>query len=361
MRINKLWDHVKNKLIQKSDKVLGIDIGTGSLKIIELNFKNERPVVTKLAIADFSNSLFEDGRLVKPDELTSLLQHQLATGGFSSREAVIAIGGRAIFIREVVFPQMAEDELKEAIKWDMEKYVPYAPDSFYYDFSIMGTANNGLEMRVLLVAAPKYHIDALVSVVKLAGLKPIAVDGEAFALYRSIAKAENSILVDIGQYVSQIIVYQQGIPTVTRIIPLAGQRFTEVIMNALDLDVNEAERLKQRQQGLLPAVNHTLEHSDLHKQMLLLVQELAREIRRTVEFYQVQNKEAIIEKIMISGGGANLDNLVQHLNALLDIPILLNNPADIVEYSACYDHQYIKDIAPRIAAAVGLALRGGQR
>lgn len=361
MRINKLWDHVRNKLIQKSDKVLGIDIGTGSLKLIELNFKNERPVVTKLAIADFSNNLFEDGRLVKPDELTSLLQHQLATGGFSSREAVIAIGGRAIFIREVVFPQMAEDELKEAIKWDMEKYVPYAPDSFYYDFSIMGTANNGLEMRVLLVAAPKYHIDALVSVVKLAGLKLIAVDGEAFALYRSITKAENSILVDIGQYVSQIIVYQQGIPTVTRIIPLAGQRFTEVIMNALDLDVNEAERLKQRQQGLLPAVNHTLEHSDLHKQMLLLVQELAREIRRTVEFYQVQNKEAIIEKIMISGGGANLDNLVQHLNALLDIPILLNNPADIVEYSACYDHQYIKDIAPRIAAAVGLALRGGQR
>lgn len=361
MRTSKLWDHVKNKLIQKSDKVLGIDIGTGSLKIIELNFKNERPVVTKLAIADFSDNLFEDGRLVKPDELTSVLQHQLATGGFSSREAVIAIGGRSIFIREVVFPQMAEDELKEAIKWDMEKYVPYAPDSFYYDFSIIGTANNGLEMRVLLVAAPKYHIDALVSVLKLAGLKPIAVDGEAFALYRSIAKAENSILVDIGQYMSQIIVYQQGIPTVTRIIPLAGQRFTEVIMNALDLDVNEAERLKQRQQGLLPAVNHSLEHSDLHKQMLLLVQELAREIRRTVEFYQVQNKEAIIEKIIISGGGANLDNLVQHLNTLLDIPILLHNPADIVEYSASYDRQYIKDIAPRIAAAIGLALRGGQR
>ncbi|QJW48729.1 type IV pilus assembly protein PilM [bacterium BFN5] len=361
MRIKTLWDHVKNKFIQKSDKVLGIDIGTGSLKIIELNFKNERPVVTKLAIADFSENLFEDGRLVKPDELTSVLQHQLSTGGFSSREAVIAIGGRAIFIREVVFPQMAEDELQEAIKWDMEKYVPYAPDSFYYDFSIIGTANNGLEMRVLLVAAPKYHIDSLVSVLKLAGLKPIAVDGEAFALYRSIVKAENSILVDIGQYMSQIIVYQQGIPTVTRIIPLAGQRFTEVLMNALDLDVYEAERLKQRQQGLLPAVNHSPEHTDIHKQMLLLVQELAREIRRTVEFYQVQNKEAIIEKIIISGGGANLDNLIQHLKTMLDIPILQHNPADIVEYAASYDHQYIKDIGPRIAAAVGLALRGGQR
>jgi type IV pilus assembly protein PilM len=359
MQNSKIWTIIKNKLIKRTEKLLGIDIGTGSLKIIEINLQPQRPVITKLACAEFQETFFEDGRLIKPEELAGVLRQLLNTHGFSSREAVVAVGGRAIFIREVAFPQMTESELREAIKWDMEKYVPYAPESFYYDFSVIGDSENGLEMRVLLVAAPKHHIDGLVGMLKQAGVRPVAIDGEAFALQRSLIKAENAVLVDIGKYMSQLIVYQEGIPTVTRIIPLAGQRFTEAVMGTLELEESEAERLKERQKGLLPPTTNTIQ-SEIHEQMLLLVEELAREIRRTVEFYQIQNKEAVIEKVLLTGGGANLDNLIEQLNIMLDIPLSLHCPTERVEYSAAYDAQYIKSIAPRLSVAIGLALRGGQ-
>ncbi|MEG6585547.1 type IV pilus assembly protein PilM [Dendrosporobacter sp. 1207_IL3150] len=360
MQSKVLWDKIKNRILRKSDKVLGIDIGTGSLKIVELSFNNERFVVKNIAIGDFPENLFEDGKLVKVDEFTYILQQLVATSGFSSRDAVLALGGKSIFIREIAFPKMAEEEIREAIKWEMEKYVPYAPDSYHYDFSIVGEVENGMELKVLLVAAPKVNIDPIIAVVKNAGLKPVAIDGEAFALYRTLENAENSMIVDIGQFASQLIIYQNGIPTVTRMIPISGQRFTEAVMSALDLDETEAELLKKRQKNLLPQVNGINDNTEIHDQMMMIVDELAREIRRTVEFYQIQNKHSSIEKIIISGGGACLDNLGEQLKSILDLPIVLNSASGTIDYSPSFDPNYIKDVAPRLAVAIGLALRGGE-
>lgn len=359
MALNKIhWQTIKNKILAKSDSVLGIDIGTGSIKIVEIKRKNERAVVTKIAVADFDAVIFDDSRLLKP-ELTAMLRRQVATNGFNSCRAVTAIGGRSIFIRQITVPPMTEGELREAIKWELEKYIPYAPDNCYYDFAVLGAAGSGIGLRVLLAAAIKDHIDTLVTVLKDCGLQPIAIDGEAFALYRSLRNAENSLLLDIGQHLTQLIIYQQGIPEITRNIPLAGRRFTELLMKELGLDAEKAEQWKQVGQDLLPPVSQAGIYSPAQEQMLLLVAELAREIRRTIEVYQSQHKEAAIEKIIVGGGGASLPHLVDRLKLFFDIPVILHDAAAAIEHSPAVDAGYLQDIGPRLGVAVGLALRGG--
>lgn len=358
MALNKIhWQTIKNKILAKSDSVLGIDIGTGSLKIVEIKRKKERAVVTKIAVADFTAVISADSRLLRP-ELAAMLRRQIAANGFESRRAVAAIGGRSIFIRQITVPPLTEGELREAVKWELEKYIPYA-DNCYYDFAVLGAAGNGIGIRVLLTAAVKEPIDTLVAVLKDCGLQPIAIDGEAFALYRLLDNAENSLLLDIGQHVTQLIIYQQGIPEITRNIPLAGRRFTELLMKELGLDAEKAEQLKQARPDLLPPVSQAGNYSQAQEQMLLLVAELAREIRRTIEVYQSQHKEAAIEKIIVSGGGASLTHLVDRLKLFLDIPVILHNAAAAIEHSPAVDAGYLQAIAPRLGVAVGLALRGG--
>ncbi len=143
---------------------IGIDIGTESVKLAEVSTTGSEPVLLSVGILPMPETIMNDGRIVDSEALAALLRQLVATSGASSREVVIAIGGRTIFAREVLFPVMEQEELKEAIKWDMDKYVPYEPDSFYHDFAIIGKTQNELELKVLLVAAPLDVVDSSVTV-----------------------------------------------------------------------------------------------------------------------------------------------------------------------------------------------------
>lgn len=340
---------------------VGIDIGTESVKLAEVMNKGEHPVLVSTGILPMPTGLIDDGHIVDGEALSGLLRQLLSTSGVSSRDVVLAIGGRTIFAREVLLPVMSEEELREAIKWDMEKYVPYEPESFYYDFAIVGKTRTELEMKVLLVAAPHDVVNPMVSIIKSIGLRPVAVDIEPLALYRTLEEATNSMVIDLGGQISQITVFQQGSPAVTRTIGVGGRRFTEVIMRNLELDYQEAENLKQRQKGLLHRVGWPDEPSALHRQLDLVVGELVREVRRTVEYYQIQNRDAVIDKIFLTGGASKLDNLAQHIAAQLNMPVLLHQPLRTLSSVPALDQDYLNRLFPQLATAIGLALRGGSR
>ncbi|HWR43645.1 type IV pilus assembly protein PilM [Sporomusa sp.] len=363
MNLNR-FDIVKNRLlewlIRRPSNVVGIDIGTGHVKAAEVLLNNGQPVLKAVGLIDLPENVMQDGYVANAEALADIIRRLLSTSGISSREVVVAVSGRSVFVREVMLPAMSKEELKEAIKWDLEKYVPYEPDSYYYDFAVIGQGKSELEIRVLLVAAPHDLVNTLIAVLKEANCKPLAIDIEPLALYRTLADAKNAIVIDIGNDASQVIVFQGSSPSVTRFIPVGGLRFTEVIMQTLELDYMEAERLKQRQAGLLKRPDFEGELPILHQRLELLVAELAREVRRTFEYYQVQNREAVIDRIYLTGGGAKLDNLPQHLTALLgDVQVLQHNPLNSLTAISSFDEQYLRSISTQMAVAIGLAMRGG--
>ncbi len=357
--LKKILEKIESFFFNDSYQAIGIDIGTDSLKIAEIYWRDGRPILRSTGIIDLPANIIEDGSITDSETLTELIRQVINVSGTTAKEVVMAVGGLNIFLREVMFPLMDESELREAIKWDMEKYIPFAPDSYFFDFAVIGTARSGLELKVLLAAAPQEIVNSVTDIVKNVGLQPVAVGAEPLAIIRTLAKAENSLIIDIGGQATQLIIFQNGSPSITRMIPIGGHHFTGIVMRSLELDYNEAEQLKKYQKGLLPQVDSPGEQSDLHLRMDNLVGELTREIRRTIEYYHTQNKEAVIDKMYLSGGGAKLDNIIQYIEKYLDRQVIMLDPLAGIDVAPSFDKKYLHDMASQLAVAIGLALGGG--
>ena len=353
---------VKQWLTYSPASTIGIDIGSGMLKLAEIAWHNQQPVLTAAGLAALPVDLVRDGIILDRQVMAETLRQLVATAGVTGRQVVVSVSGHAVFIRELTFPAMTEEELRQAIRWDLDKYIPADAEHYYFDFAVVGAGKLPHEIRVLLVAAPQSMIDAVTAICKEVGLKPVAIDIEPLAIARTFALTANCLVADIGQKLCQLTIFQANCPVVSRLIPLGGDRYTDVIRNSLALEHNEAELLKQRQRGLLhPADGREPAPASVHKQLLLLVEELSREIRRTADYYQAQNHNAVIDRILLTGGGACMDNLAGNLAAQLGgVEVILHNPLGAMGAAKSFDAQWLQATAPQLTVAVGLALRGGE-
>ena len=347
--------------VKKQTSIIGLDIGTDNVKLAELSLTGNQPELLTAGILPLSPGSMQDGRIIDSEAVTEQVRQLIAMSGAKAQNAVVGIGGRAMFVREVLFPVLEEAELGEAIKWDMEKYVPYEPDSFYYDYAIVGKAEKETEMKVLLAAAPHDVINALVAVVKDAGLRPVAIELEPLALCRILELPAEAMVIDIGGKFSQVSIFRDGQLSVTRTIPIGGQSFTDTIMRNLGVDSKEAEYMKQHQPDLLQLPYGMSEQTDLHRELELAVRDLTREVRRTAEYYQMKNRGAVIDTVILTGGGMKLDNLMEHFAAQIDLPVTVHQQPVDFSVAAGFDRKYIEDLFPQLAVAIGLAIRGGER
>jgi len=357
-RVSSVWKKIEKFLLKKSADLIGIDIGTGSIKLVEIAWQKGRPVLKNFAIKELPANTIADGRIIDSQQLTQALRQVLATTHTYTKNVVVAVGGRIMFARELMFPTMTMEELGVAIKWDLEKYIPYAPNSYYYDYSIVGQGNSETEMKILLVAAPIDYVTNMINIIKSVGLSLIAVDVEALALYRIFADAEKAMVIDIGALLSQVTVFQNGSPAVIRNIPIGGQNFTNIIIQTLQVESKVAERIKQ-QQLILLREDVESEYREVKQQLELLATEFARDIRRTAEYFQQQNKDVIIDKVFITGGGAKLGNLVEYLALQLDMSAVMHDPFIKLKIPASFDVAHLAQVGPHLGTAIGLALRGG--
>lgn len=343
-----MWEKLIHFVKNQPSKVLGIDIGTGAIKIACISSIQGHPKITQVHVCDLPPDSFQNDHFMDIDFLADLLRRELETAGISANHAVTAVSGRMIFTRQVSFPVMKQEELQEAVRWDIEKYVPYPPESYYYDFAVLSERPEKMELEVFLVAAPQTMVDGIADILRKAGLTTLAIDIEPLAIYRTMEGGENSLLVDIGAEVSHITVFQNGRPILARTIPVSGRRFTEDVMRSLKVTAREAENIKKGS------------FTNVQPQVSQLVIGLVSEIHRTVEYFQVQKKQISLEKLFLSGGGSRLSNLKEQLEKELDMPVLLHDPFKAIEVDNSFDLQYIRSIAPQMAVAVGLAMRGGE-
>lgn len=166
------------------------------------------------------------------------------------------------------------------------------------------------------------------------------------------------MLVDIGMAKSQITIFQHGCPIVIRTVPMGGNRFTDIFRRTYDLDFQQAERLKYRYNP--PSADNQVIPGELEQELALLLRDIADDIRRTREYFIAQNKQAIIDKVYLTGGGTKFTNLSSYLASQLNIPVMVNNPLTFIDIPPAIDKSTLRDVAPRLNIALGLAMRGGE-
>jgi type IV pilus assembly protein PilM len=342
---------------------VGLDIGTSSIKIVELEAGNP------IRLHHFGRIPLPDGALVggvikNSDAVTETISEAFQTLQIKSKRVQVAIAGQAVVVRNIKLPLMEDNEIANAIRWEAERYIPFPVDEVTIDFSVIGRDMQQHEMEVMLVCAHNDILSSHMEALQKAGLQPVAVDIQPFALMRALGlenstNESNIAVLDIGAGTSDLSVFKAGISRFTRILPLAGNRFTENITKVMGNNFAEAENLKLKHaDALLDLAVVTQENPEYKVNFSIQdsLRELVLELRRSFDYYQLQQRNEEIVQLVISGGGAKLKNLVQFLNQELEIKVVASLDAWNLSFANNLETDF--EVAkPIMLVALGLALR----
>lgn len=372
----------------KKKNVLGIDIGAGGIKIVELASEKGRPQLhtyafTERQIASAESNLLEDHKVT-----AELIKRMLKQARTTTLRAVAGLPIASVFSSIISVPGTSSPkELKEAIEWQAKKFIPLPLTEMVLDWKLLGEekktvpSSRGLlaakvtkpifakpekggppelgkkTLRVLLTGAAKALVTTYAECTKAAGLELLTLETEAFALIRSlIGKDPSSVmLIDFGTLRTSIVVVERGVPVLTRTISLGGVTITRTIARTLGISLDQAEQMKRDSEklGALGAPGEGM--PALFAKML---EPLATEIRYSLNLYKTQQGEGArpVEKVILTGGSAHLPYLAEYISKFININTYVGDP-----WARVATHEDLRtildEVGPRFAVAVGLAMR----
>jgi type IV pilus assembly protein PilM len=342
----------------KKKNVIGLDIGSSSIKLVELREDKNGFRLQNLAVSSLAPEAIVDGALMDSVTIVDTIK-DLVTSVTKTKEVVTSVSGHSVIVKKITLPFMTETELEESIQWEAERHIPFDINDVNIDFQILGSGSDNPDMMdVVLVAAKKDIINDYVSVIMEAGLNPVVVDIDAFALENmlginyDIEKDEIVAIANVGASVTNINIIKDNTSAFTRDIFKGGNQITEEIQRQLHVDYEEAEKVKvgergdSKAQGVVQEVLKTASES------------LAMEIGNSLDFFQSTSTYQKISKLYLSGGGSKIKDFDIILQQQIGIPVEIANPFRKIEYSEkSFDLEYLRDIGPVMAVGVGLASR----
>ncbi|MFA6350018.1 MAG: type IV pilus assembly protein PilM [Candidatus Omnitrophota bacterium] len=323
---------------------LGIDIGTSFVKAVKLKRSKEK--------TELCSFLLEPIQI----DLTAILKK--LTEGPASRFTTLSVSGASSIIRYINFLKMNADELKNALKFEAQKYIPFALADVNIDSCILKPDLADNKMLVLLAAVKKDYLSVRLKSVADSGIKVNTVDLDSLALVNSFiynypqagpVEHQAAALINIGHSVTNLNIIEGQIPQLSRDINIAGKNFTQKIVEILELDNNAAEQLK-----LNPDKDRMTKVIQIMESVLSV---LAAELRTSFDYYESQSASSV-KKIYLSGGTSLFPGLNGMLSGLLDVEVVCWDPFAQVAMQKDIDIAKIKDAGGQFAVALGLALRG---
>jgi len=349
--------------MNKARPVIGLDIGSHAVKVVELRPGRRGYQLVNLGMASLPPEAIVDGALLNSGAIVEAIQSLLVNNNIKTKDAVVAVSGHSVIIKKISLPAMTKEELEEQIQWEAEQYIPFDINDVNLDFQIL---SNGFEsdgkMDVLLVAAKKELINDYVNVITEAGLRPSVIDVEAFAVETMFEKNyssnqdETAALVNIGASIVNINIVKNGLPVFTRDISAGGNQYTEEIQKTLHVSFQEAEGIKL---GGTPALaGKEILPEEVDRAMRGVSETLAAEIQRSLEFFGATAPEDRVSRIVLSGGCAQMSGLPEIIEEKTRIPVEIVDPFRQIECDGkLIDEDYLREVGPSMGVGVGLALR----
>ena len=347
-----------------SKNFIGIDIGTSSIKVVELEKgKGKNKALSNYGIlgADYfigeAHQSREKGTLaINESNASQALSSILKETGIRSKNAFFAIPDYATFFTTFNLPAMSEAEIPEAVKYEAPRRIPLPLSEVTLDWQLIKgspSKEGRTALRVLLVAVPNELISQYQKIAASAGLKIVALEAEVFALVRALIKYQDKsnviCLVDIGERSTTINIAAQGILKVSYSFDISGEDFTNTISEQLQTEKSKAETIKR-----ICGLN---DKKPVIKEIIKPVAEaILGKIKSIFDEVYLEDKERV-SKVILSGGGATLVGLADYLSAELDLPVELANPFLDISYPPTLE-ETLKKLGAGFTIATGMALRG---
>lgn len=343
-------------LFGRSASTVGLDIGSGLVKLVLINHESTGPVLARVTFEPMPADAIVDGEVMDPGLVTQAIRNAFTAAAIKPRNVVTAVGGRDVIVKKIGMDRMTDREAREVIRWEAEQHVPFDMDNVELDFQILDPEGSETTMQVLLVAAKRELVENKMALLAEAGVTPAIIDVDAFALHNAFAlnypDAMRGLvgLVNIGHETTNVNILEDGVPILTRDLPVGTRRFREDLMREQGMAGDQATRLIEGRAdpaGLLDAVVATR------------AEELAVGIDRAAAFLQTSTRSSAgLTRLFTAGGGARIPGLGAALGKQLGLPLQTANPLERLSVDpAALGALSADEVAPLLMLPVGLALR----
>jgi type IV pilus assembly protein PilM len=348
-------------LLTGAKPLAGLDIGSSSIKLVEINHTPKGLVLSRFAQVPLAPGVIVDGSVAETPALSAAIKEVFKKSGCARRQVVISLSGHAVIMKKVIFAQMGEEELYELIRDEAEKYLPVEEASTVeFDFQILGDhPYNPSQMEVLLVAAKKEIIHGYTKAVEAAGLVPAIIDVDSFAIETmyeenyDFTPEDIAVLVNIGASITNLNVVRGGGSIFTRDFALGGNAVTQAIAGDLKMSLAEAEKAKLKGMGDDEAARKLF-----RDKLLVYADPICAEIERSIDYFRSTFGVETIKEVLLSGGGSLIPGIAADLRQRLEIETGIVNPfKKLIQGRHGLDKEAAQRVGPLAAVGVGLAMR----
>src|SRR5262244_526582 len=341
-----------------SKTIVGLDIGSSSIKAIELKRSKGEILVSHLGVEPLASDIVVDSMIVDSGSVSSAISKIFGAHNIKTKMVATSVSGHSVIVKPIKVQPMSEGELAEGITTEAAQHIPFDIADVNLDFEILNPDSMGPQMDVLLVAVKKDKILNYTNVLSLAGKTPSVVDIDAFALqncyeYNYQPSHDTTVaLLNLGASVMNINIVKVTTPGFTRDVSVGGNQYTDSLQKEVDLSVDDADGLKLgRRVGTVS--------EDAKQPILQQVTEIiVLEIQKTFDFFRATASGEHIERIYIAGGSSKVPGLVEALRQEFSLPVEILNPFQrIMPPVDSLESQILDQNPGQLAVAVGLALR----
>ena len=345
---------------RKHDHLLGVDISTAAVKILELSKTGSRYKVESYAVAPLAQDAVIDNNISNIEIIAEAIKVALKQSGTHTRHACVAIAGSSVMTKVITMSaQLSEDEMEEQIMVEADQYIPYSLDEVRMDFEVQHINEANPEMvDVLLAASRRENVDERVEVLEMAGLTASIVDVGSFAMENAYTLLKDQLpdgdeeqtvaIADIGATMTTLNILQEGRVIYTREQSFGGKQLTEEIQRRYGLSYEEAGLAKRH--GGLPD-NYNTDVLGPFKRALV------QQVARSLQFFISSSANRNIDTVILAGGCASISGIDKLIEEELGIPAFVANPFINMALSNKIKPQSLSNDAAAMMIACGLALR----
>jgi type IV pilus assembly protein PilM len=340
--------------------LVGLDIGSSAVKAVELARKGPALQLLNLGFENLQTDTIVDGQIMELNNVSNVIAHIFSEHQIRTTRVAAGVSGHSVIVKNIVLPHMSDEELQESFSWHAEEHIPFDIGDVNLDYEL--TSRSSESLHVLMAACKSDKINNVKQAIQLAGKQPVVIDIDAFALQNCYEvnyqprQGEIVALLNIGAATMNINVLNGTRSIFARDASVGGSQYTGLLQKELGISFEQAESVKR---GM--ALPDGVEPKPIQPIIEAVSETLALEVKKTFDFYRTtaQESEVTIQKILLAGGGSKLPGLPEFLAERFDIPVEVFDPFRQIEVDATkFDPDYMREIVPEMAVAVGLALRG---
>ncbi len=338
-----------------------MDIGSNAVKAVELKVGRSGFELLHLGHVSLQSDTIVDGHIIDLNHVSDMINRIWTEQGIKTAQVATAISGHAVIVKKILLPQMGNEELDEQIQWEAEQYIPFDINDVNLYHEVVGVDPQAGQMEVMLVACKRDKIAQFTQVIAQAGKQPVIVDVDAFALQNAYELNYSPppdltvALLDIGASVMTLNIVRGTNSIFTRDVSAGGNQYTDLLQKEMNLTFESAESLKRgtpTEDGVTP--------EDALPSIQAVTDMLALEVQRTLDFFRAtaSSDSTQIDRMLLSGGSSKIAGLTDTLAERFGIPVERFDAFRNIGFDhKKIDEGYLRDLAPNMAIAVGLASR----